>query len=145
MSTEEERCRLLSAAEFQHWEWDSSHPAGPGAAGVYALIGDDFEPVYIGQSGNLPLRFVQHKREGSKTFSFIKYYHEPDLVSRLRLESIMILLYLPKYNKALNIGFAPGKIWEIKWPGKSYTHKSKQPLRPSKSSVKRKPTVRRSG
>lgn len=105
--------------------WDNWAPDGdiePGTPGVYALF-DDGVPVYIGHSSNLPRRLAQHDHEGSKSYSSTKVYHRnPQLSSesfRLQLESLLILYYLPKYNKGLNLGFAsPGKVWEIKWSRK---------------------------
>jgi len=124
MSTEADRYHLTTAAEFQHWRDDRTSPAEPGSAGLYALMSSiDHEPVYIGQSSNIPLRIVQHRREKRKRFSYVLYYHEPDLVSRLRLEGVMILLHLPKYNRGLNLGFAAGKVWEIKWAKSGSTRK----------------------
>lgn len=83
-------------------------------AGVYLLVDFDGKVVYVGQSGAIQLRARQHRRS-TKRFSTIQYYPVEDVLSRLWIEGILILGLRPKYNRALSLGFAPGKIWELRY------------------------------
>jgi predicted GIY-YIG superfamily endonuclease len=94
--------------------------------GVYLLYLDE-EVVYVGMSTHIRLRIAQHRKENTKVFNKVLLYQIEDETSRLRTESILILKYLPRYNKGLNLGFANGKVWEIRWAGAS--KKSKSPRR----------------
>lgn len=81
--------------------------------GVYLLY-DRGQLVYVGQTGNLFRRVSQHRAEGTKTFDRVRVYHEDDLVSRLRIEGILMLIHLPRYNHALLLGLdgLSFKVWE---------------------------------
>lgn len=85
----------------------------PATSGLYLLYAGA-ELVYVGQSSNIGVRIVEHQRS-DKAFNTFRFYPMPDLSSRLRAEGILILKYLPKYNRALNLGMSEGRVWEIRW------------------------------
>lgn len=90
-------------------------PAAEGGhnAGVYLLFSGDLI-VYVGQTGDLSKRLGEHRREGTKTFDDAQVYLLDDLESRLRIEGVLMLKYLPRYNHALLMGLdgLAGKVWE---------------------------------
>lgn len=88
--------------------------AGP-VAGVYLLMQDD-KVRYVGQSSNISLRLKQHRKEQKKRFNKVLFYHIVSEIARLRLEGILILWYVPIYNRGINLGLANGdNVWEIRW------------------------------
>jgi hypothetical protein len=83
-------------------------------AGIYLLY-DDGVICYVGQSSNIGLRLRQHRREKTKAFQYARVYHISSLSDRVRLEGILILSLLPRYNRGLNLGLDGKKAWEVKW------------------------------
>lgn len=81
--------------------------------GVYLLY-DRGQLVYVGQTGNLFRRLAEHRAEATKVFDSYRVYHNDDLDARLRIEGIIMLTYLPRYNHALLLGLdgLTGKVWE---------------------------------
>lgn len=79
---------------------------------VYLLYKND-DLIYIGQSSNLRARLADHAR--TKGHDKFEWYHEPDLVSRIKTESVLILALSPTLNRALNLGLDKGRVWEIRW------------------------------
>lgn len=118
---------LPKPEEFKS-ELDLAMEKGP-VAGVYILIHNEVT-VYVGHSGFLQERIRCHRREKTKVFHTFKYYQIDSVLSRLYFEGILILALRPKYNRALSLGFAPGKIWELKYnigKGKARTTKPTRP------------------
>lgn len=93
-------------------DFDVESQAGHGG-GIYLLYAGDLL-VYVGQTQNLIRRLADHRREGTKIFDTARVYHCDDLVSRLRIEGVLILQYLPRYNHALLLGIdgLTEKVWE---------------------------------
>lgn len=85
---------------------------------VYILQGEDGSPQYIGQSSQAAQRLSTHRSERRIPFHTAVLYYVPDLVSRLRIEGILILTHLPPYNRGLNLGLHDGRVWEARWPGR---------------------------
>ena len=85
--------------------------------GVY-LLSRDGVVVYAGQSGDLKTRFRQHRKEATKVFHTASFYRLGDEMSRLQTEGILILYFLPKYNRGLNLGMAADRLWAVKWKRK---------------------------
>lgn len=83
-------------------------------AGVYCLMAGD-RVVYVGQSKHVRNRLAQHRQEGAKAFDGVRVYLLEDVSSRLILEAILILLFLPRHNRGLNLGLADGRAWAIRW------------------------------
>lgn len=84
-----------------------------GRGGVYLLYSGSML-VYVGQTQDLTKRLAQHRAERVKEFDMVLIYHEDDLASRLRIEGILHLKYLPRYNHAILLGTdgLTGKVWE---------------------------------
>jgi hypothetical protein len=101
---------LPDPSEFQE---EDSLPPGR-CPGIYILL-DGEEVVYVGQSGDIRTRLRTHRGEGAKSFSQARWYQEFSLPSRVKLEAILILLLLPKYNRGLSLGMDGNRVWEIKW------------------------------
>jgi hypothetical protein len=80
-------------------------------AGVYLLYQKE-KLLYVGQTYNLNQRLIQHQE---KPFTHAIVYHINELVSRLRVEGILILWLLPELNRGMNLGLCQGKVWEVKW------------------------------
>jgi hypothetical protein len=83
--------------------------------GVYRLLDASGTTVYVGQSSNIKLRLAQHRKEQTKLFEYALLYQIEAETTRLRWETILIMQYLPKYNKGLYLGLSSGKVWEIRW------------------------------
>jgi GIY-YIG catalytic domain-containing protein len=81
--------------------------------GLYILINLSGDVVYVGQSSNIQARLRQHRRDATKKFRTLEYYPLDSELSRLQLEAILILALLPRHNRALALGLAPGKVWEL--------------------------------
>jgi hypothetical protein len=100
---------------------------------VYFLVLDR-EVFYVGQTSNLALRLKGHLRPGGKlsptALASIDIVHdfdelsskltifwqpEPDLVRRLRLETIYVMRDLPRLNQALQLRIHGKKVTEIRW------------------------------
>jgi hypothetical protein len=82
--------------------------------GIYLLFDGD-ELVYVGQSGDIKVRLAQHRKEGAKQFDRVLLYHMASEMSRLRTEGILILYFLPKYNRGINLGMNRDRLWAIRW------------------------------
>ena len=84
--------------------------------GIYLLLRRG-HIVYVGQSSKLLLRIQDHKRDAKKDFDEVRYWPCDGSASfRLRLETILIATYLPRYNRGVHLGLSGGKMWEIRWP-----------------------------
>ena len=94
---------------------DNLESASAPVPGVYLLFDYPGNVVYIGQSSDVARRLKDHRAEGTKKFHYALFYQLADETSRLRLEGILILLHLPCYNKGINLGLRPGRVWEIRW------------------------------
>lgn len=109
-------------------------PAAEGGhnAGVYLLFSRGLI-VYVGQTGDLSKRLGEHRREGTKTFDDAQVYLLDDLESRLRVEGVLMLTYLPRYNHALLLGMdgLAGKVWERDHRN-IWARKGSRPARPRK-------------
>lgn len=82
--------------------------------GIY-LLWRDGAIVYAGQSGDIKTRLRTHRKEDVKKFHSASFYRLPDEMSRLISEGILILYFLPEYNRGLNLGMAVGRVWTVKW------------------------------
>ena len=83
--------------EEKHEEIDTSHF---NKCGIYFLIDDQNEVVYVGQSTNIYDRCITHYKNKDILFTKIKYL----LVSESKLDNVegyFILKYKPKYNISL--------------------------------------------
>lgn len=90
--------------------------------GVYLLLDEAGAVVYVGQSADVARRLSDHRREKTKAFHSALFYLEECQKSRLRLEAILILQYLPGYNRAVALGITPEGVWEL-----PYTRWGKKP------------------
>lgn len=68
--------------------------------GVYFLY-ENKELVYIGYSGNMYVRILEHLVEGEKTFTHFKACECSNATFAEVLEVKLISLYTPKYNKLI--------------------------------------------
>ena len=103
--------RLPESSEFQDEAVLADHPEP--YPGVYLLINDAGEVVYVGQSHDCEVRIGTHRRERTKLFTTTQLYHETDRSARLKIEGMLILSLTPQYNKALYLGVHDGRVWEI--------------------------------
>ncbi len=71
--------------------------------------------VYVGQSRDIAARLRTHRLEKTKCFHKALFYPLADEMSRLRTEGILILYFLPLYNRGLNLGLAAGRLWAVRW------------------------------
>lgn len=80
------------------------HPVGISKIqGIYFLIDEDQEVVYIGKSVDIISRVSAHVNNNNKTFttfSYIEMNISDSLLSEI--ESDLIAIYRPKYNKGLS-------------------------------------------
>ena len=82
--------------------------------GVYIFLKNG-KPIYVGESGDIPRRFKEHKRK--------KWYEDKlvfkvlwcsDEQTRLVTETVMILRERPRHNRAIKIGLSKaGRIYPI--------------------------------
>jgi hypothetical protein len=95
---------------------------------VYFVIVDECV-VYVGQTSNLRARLKQHRSKllSKYTTWVVKWQPEPDESRRLQLETCYIMVYLPNQNKAVNIGIANPRVWQIRWKRKSRASGSGNP------------------
>jgi len=86
--------------------------ASDGRAGVYLLMSGGLV-VYAGQTGCLAKRLPQH-RAGAKSFDEVLFYPVSDETSRLRIETHLVVRFLPRHNHAVSLGIdgGAGKVWE---------------------------------
>lgn len=64
--------------------------------GVYFLLDEDGETVYVGQSGNVACRLAGH---ADKVYASVKMIEIPNTDERLQWEALFIKLLNPVYNK----------------------------------------------
>jgi len=69
--------------------------------GIYVLI-KDRQVVYVGVSSNLYSRIQTHVRDKNKDFDVVcVIVDEHNLMSPVMIETVLINLFLPKYNKKI--------------------------------------------
>lgn len=82
--------------------------------GVYLLIAEDGEIVYIGQSSNVRSRIATHRREGKKQFHHARFIECIGHSDRLLYEALAVLSSRPRYNRAICLGFTrEGTIYDF--------------------------------
>ena len=70
--------------------------------GIYFLIDDNFNVLYVGKSTNIYFRILTHQKQGKipfTKFSIIGYPNADDFVLS-KLETDFFLKYLPPFNKS---------------------------------------------
>jgi excinuclease UvrABC nuclease subunit len=99
----------------------------PLAGGVYAFCNEAGDPVYIGQSGLIQQRIKAHaKKAWRKQATSVVWYPVAGAEDRLVLETLLILRYRPRNNRAVKIGIrADGSIYEIQFVGRAPRPKKK--------------------
>ena len=75
--------------------------------GVYFLYNENKELVYIGESGNMYQRIMEHIIEGKKKFSFFKAVQFKNLLTSQFAEVYLISVLKPIYNKLVVKDFKP--------------------------------------
>lgn len=75
----------------------SRFPLPPVVPGVYWLCRSG-SVVYVGASGDVIFRVLQHRRQGLKQFDAWDYQEAPDATARYRLELSLIQEHQPEYN-----------------------------------------------
>ena len=68
-------------------------------AGVYFLYDENKELVYIGESGNMYIRVLEHIAESKKDFNYFKAVPLDNNATRQLLEIYLISIIKPKYNE----------------------------------------------
>ena len=90
----------------------SSYPVG----GVYGLWSDAGELLYVGQTASVAGRLVQHRKDPKKseavTFCFVAI---DKLLERLVTETVEIVRWRPRLNKAVLLRVSSGGLSEIRW------------------------------
>jgi excinuclease UvrABC nuclease subunit len=87
---------------------------------VYAFCNEAGDPIYVGQSALLTQRLKQHtKKPWYKNVASVVAYPVAKAEDRLVLETLIILRYRPRNNRAIKIGIrADGSIYEIQFVGR---------------------------
>lgn len=100
--------------EDPRWHRDlSAMNCDLGWPGVY-LLWSEGSIVYVGQSGRCLDRVAEHRREAKKRFDKVWVLPCPDHAERLRVEAMLMLEHMPKYNRALCLGFdKTGRCYEL--------------------------------
>lgn len=79
--------------------------------GVYFLYDKNKNLVYIGFSGNMYIRILEHIAEDKKDFSFYKAIEFKNIKSAQFAEIKLISIYKPKYNKLVCDDF--NNLWSL--------------------------------
>lgn len=103
-----------SLPQPEHFKEESELAGQTRVGGVYLLLSKG-EVVYVGQSGHIRRRIMQHRADRPRGFDACVFYPLDDLSSRLSVEGILILGLCPPLNHGLNLGLSKGKIWAIQW------------------------------
>jgi excinuclease UvrABC nuclease subunit len=83
-------------------------------AGIYFLVDEEGQIVYVGQTGNVKERIRQHTKQGTKRFADACYWECISASDRLAFEGILILASRPRYNRSVNIGIATeGRCYDL--------------------------------
>lgn len=102
-------------------------PAGCG--GVYACLGEDGRPLYIGQSGLITDRITTHRRTKKWWKDVARVVATPLAQgdARLDLETRLILDWRPRHNRWIRVGLrVDGSLYEQQWLGtQGYSKKKK--------------------
>lgn len=91
------------------------------APGVYMGLGKGRTPVYVGQSAHVKARIRQHLGDKRKKWTerVKEWVVKPlsgGLDARLEAETMLILKYRPRWNKAVKIGVrADGSLYELQF------------------------------
>lgn len=96
------------------FQTEADLPKQASVKGLYLLL-DGGVVVYVGQSADIRGRLRTHRREAKKPFETILWWACPAESDRLRLEGVLILALLPRFNRGLALGFHDKKCWEVKW------------------------------
>lgn len=107
--------QLPALEEFKD---ESLLEASSAVPGIYVLLDVTGEVVYVGQSGDVRRRLVQHRTEAKKIFRRASFYQLEDSASRLRIEGALTLLLHPQYNDAVLLGLknpvgGGRRVWEF--------------------------------
>jgi hypothetical protein len=95
---------------------DTARQIYEGAAGVYALMDDDENVLYVGQSGNFAQRLARHVTDKKKKgVTKCCLAGVPDAGMRLIQETIWIALLRPPLNTAVMLRIHSGKLTEIRY------------------------------
>jgi excinuclease UvrABC nuclease subunit len=78
----------------------------PPFSGIYALFSETGESTYLGQSVSIRVRLQEHRRSKKwfQDVTSLKVMKCEDAQRRLVLETLLILLYTPRANKAIKLG-----------------------------------------
>lgn len=95
---------------------DTARQLYEGSAGVYALMDDDENVLYVGQSGNFGQRLARHvKDKKKKDVTRCCLADVPDAGMRLIQETIWIALLRPPLNTAVMLRVHSGQLTEIRY------------------------------
>lgn len=92
-----------------------SPPASPG---VYLIV-DRGRVTYVGQSCCISMRLRAHAKTGYlQDTSEVRWQPEPDIQTRLRLEAVYAMSYLPANNRAFLLRIHGKRLTEIRFGGR---------------------------
>jgi excinuclease UvrABC nuclease subunit len=102
-------------------------------SGVYIIINDAGQPIYVGQSGDVQGRIRTHKRKRvwKDEIGTVLVKRLADADSRLVLETLLFMKYRPLHNRAVKLSKRKdGSLFEIQFlrgsTSKSTTRRSKK-------------------